>query len=231
MLSISIDSKMTPISIQFETLPDKRLVAIILEGNEEAGVFLVYVRFDKDIDYYAIRYYNDLRFKEDLTSFLYIQIRGANGDWKPLKSFKWKCSLRTWFCSVASHLFLEKRKLLIGLSDDSTSIDTPEGEVIAKGFRQDEKNNAQLVMLMEAINRLKNDEYRFILLKEIEGYTPKEIAQLLSEKRAQENREKTRPNGNAITPDAAYIHMVKHRALKEVKGLVSEIKKEWYGSK
>lgn len=222
---------MFPISIKFETLSDKRLVAIILEGNEEAGVFLVYVKFDKDIEYYTIRYYNNLQFKEDLSNDLYLQIRGSKGDWKPLRSFQWKCSLRTWFSSVASHLFLEKRKQLIGLGDVSTSIDTPEGEVIAKGFRQDENNNAQLVMLMEAINRLKNDEYRFILLKEIEGYTPKEIAQLLGAKRIHENREKTRPDGRAIIPTADYIYMVKARALKEVKALVSEIKKEWYGNK
>jgi RNA polymerase sigma factor (sigma-70 family) len=220
----------SPITINFKVLPDKRLVAIVLEGNEEAGIFLVYVRFDKDIDFYVLRYYNDIRYKEDLTNDLYLHVRGKDGDWKPLRTFKWQCSLRTWFSSVISNLFLEKKKQLIDLGDVSTSIDTPEGEVIAKRFKQDERNNTQLVMLTEAINRLKNDEYRFILFKEIEGYTPKEIAKLLEDKRIQENRVKIRPDGRVITPTADYVYMVKAKALKEVKALVSEIKEEWYGN-
>lgn len=101
---------MYPIAINFTTLPDKKLVSLILEGNEEAGIHLVYVKYYKDIDYYILRYYDNLRYKDDLTNYLYIQVKGSNGDWTPLRSFQWRCSLRTWFSSVASHLFLERRK-------------------------------------------------------------------------------------------------------------------------
>lgn len=222
---------MSPIAINFALLPDKKLVLMILDGNEDAGVHFVYVRYDKDIDYQILRYYDDLRFKDDLTNYLYIQIKGSNGDWSPLRSFQWRCSLRTWFNSVASHLFLEKKKVLIGLGDVSTSIDTPEGETYAGRLVQDEKKNAKLVMLMEAINRLKNEDYRFILLKEIEGYSAKEIAQLLGKKRIEENRVKKRPSGALITPNADYVYMIKNRALKDVKVIVEQVRKEWYGHK
>lgn len=222
---------MLPIAINYATLPDKRLVAMILDGNEEAGVHLVYVKYDKDIDYHILRYYDNLRFKDDLTNYLYIQVKGVKGDWSPLRSFQWRCSLRTWFNSVASHLFIEKKKELIGLADVSTSIDTPEGETLAKRIIQDEKKNAKLVMLMEAINRLENEDYRFILLKEIEGYSAKEIAQLLEAKRIEENRLKKRPSGKLITPTADYVYMIKNRALKDVKVIVEQVRKEWYGHK
>lgn len=41
---------MIPIAINYTTIPDKKLVALILEGNEDAGTHLVYVKYDKDID-------------------------------------------------------------------------------------------------------------------------------------------------------------------------------------
>lgn len=222
---------MYPIAINFATLPDKKLVSLILDGNEEAGIHLVYVKYDKDIDYHILRYYDNLRYKDDLTNYLYLQVKGSKGDWTPLRSFQWRCSLRTWFSSVASHLFLEKKKELIGLGDVSTSIDTPEGEKFAKRIVQDANKNAKLVMLMEAINRLDNEDYRFILIKELEGYSAKEIAQLLGQKRIDENRLKKRSNGSSITPTADYVYMIKNRALKEVKVIVEQVRKEWYGHK
>lgn len=222
---------MIPIAINYTTLPDKKLVALILDGNEDAGMHLVYVKYDKDIDYHILRYYDNLLFKDDLTNYLYIQVKGTKGDWSPLRSFQWRCTLRTWFNSVASHLFLEKKKELIGLGNISTSIDTPEGANVAKRIIQDENKNANLVMLMEAINRLENEDYRFILIKELEGYKPKEIAQLLGKMRIDEARLKKRSDGSSITPTADYVYMIKNRAVKEVKVIVEQVRKEWYGHK
>lgn len=54
-------------------------------------------------------------------------------------------------------------------------------------------------MLMEAINRFDNEDYRFILIKELEGYSAREIAQLLGQKRIDENRLKKRSDGSSIT--------------------------------
>lgn len=78
---------MIPLAINYSTLPDKTLVVLILDGNEDAGTHLVYVKYEKDIDYYILRYYDNLRFKDDLTNYLYIQVKGTKGDWSPLRSF------------------------------------------------------------------------------------------------------------------------------------------------
>ena len=43
-------------------------------------------------------------------------------------------------------------------------------------------------MLLEAISRLDDADYRFILVKQLEGYKPYEIAILLERKRRAENR-------------------------------------------
>ena len=98
----------------YRDMTDKEIVDLIIAGNEEAMLYLLYDRYENDLKFYAWRYYDSLAYLEDLINYLYIHFKGKNGDWQPLKSFQWKCKFRTWFCSVASHLFLEKRDELIG---------------------------------------------------------------------------------------------------------------------
>ena len=210
-------------------MTDKELVDLIIAGNEEAMLYLLYDRYENDLKFYAWRYYDSLAYLEDLIDYLYIQFKGKKGDWQPLKSFQWKCKFRTWFCSVASHLFLEKRDELIGLGGKDGSKGTDGGD---KPIPEPtpEPENQKLVMLMEAINRLENDDYRFILIKELEGYNHKEIAEMMVVKRKKENKV-TFYNGRIVVPDAHYVDMNKARALREVKAIVEQIKKDWYENK
>lgn len=213
----------------YRDLTDKEIVDLIIAGNEEAMLYLLYDRYENDLKFYAWRYYDSLAYLEDLINYLYIQFKGKNGDWQPLKSFQWKCKFRTWFCSVASHLFLEKRDELIGLGGKDGSKGTDGGD---KPIPEPtpEPENQKLVMLMEAINRLENDDYRFILIKELEGYNHKEIAEMMVAKRKKESKV-TFYKGQIVVPDAHYVDMNKARALREVKAIVEQIKKDWYENK
>ena len=210
-------------------MTDKEIVDLIIVGNEEAMLYLLYDRYENDLKFYVWRYYDSLAYLEDLINYLYIQFKGKKGDWQPLKSFQWKCKFRTWFCSVASHLFLEKRDELIGLGGKDGSKGTDGGD---KPIPEPtpEPENQKLVMLMEAINRLENDDYRFILIKELEGYNHKEIAEMMVAKRKKENKA-TFYKGKIVVPDAHYVDMNKARALREVKAIVEQIKKDWYENK
>ena len=210
-------------------MTDKDIVDLIIAGNEEAMLYLLYDRYEDDLKFYAWRYYDSLAYLEDLINYLYIQFKGKNGDWQPLKSFQWKCKFRTWFCSVASHLFLEKRDELIGLGGKDGSKGADGGD---KPIPEPtpEPENQKLVMLMEAINRLENDDYRFILIKELEGYNHKEIAEMMVAKRKKENKV-TFYKGRIVVPDAHYVDMNKARAIREVKAIVEQIKKDWYENK
>ena len=210
-------------------MTDKEIVDLIIAGNEEAMLYLLYDRYENDLKFYAWRYYDSLAYLVDLINYLYIQFKGKNGDWQPLKSFQWKCKFRTWFCSVASHLFLEKRDELIGLGREDGSIGTDGGDKPLPEPKP-EPENQKLVMLMEAINRLENDDYRFILIKELEGYNHKEIAEMMVAKRKKENKV-TFYKGKIVVPDAHYVDMNKARALREVKAIVEQIKKDWYENK
>ena len=208
-------------------MTDREIVDLVIAGNEEAMLYLLYDRYMNDLKFYAWRYYDSLAYLEDLTNYLYIQFKGKKGDWQPLRSFQWRSKFRTWFCSVASHLFLEKREELIGLEgkDDSIIVNGDD-----RPLPEPEPVNQKLVMLMEAINRLENDDYRFILIKELEGYNHKEIAAMMVAKRQKENKV-TFYNGRIVIPDARYVDMNKARALREVKVIVEQIKKDWYENK
>ena len=213
----------------YRDMTDKEIVNLIIAGNEEAMLYLLYDRYENDLKFYVWRYYDSLAYLEDLINYLYIQFKGKKGDWQPLKSFQWKCKFRTWFCSVASHLFLEKRDELIGLGGKDGSKGTDGGDKPLPEPKP-EPENQKLVMLMEAINRLENDDYRFILIKELEGYNHKEIAEMMVAKRKKENKV-TFYKGKIVVPDAHYVDMNKSRAIREVKAIVEQIKKDWYENK
>lgn len=213
----------------YRDMTDKEIVDLIIAGNEEAMLYLLYDRYKNDLKFYAWRYYDSLAYLEDLINYLYIQFKGKKGDWQPLKSFQWKCKFRTWFCSVASHLFLEKRDELIGLGGKDGSKGTDGGDKPLPEPKP-EPDNQKLVMLMEAINRLENDDYRFILIKELEGYNHKEIAEMMVAKRKKENKV-TFYKGKIVVPDAHYVDMNKARAIREVKAIIEQIKKDWYENK
>ena len=210
-------------------MTDDEIVDFVIEGNEEAIFHLLYVRYDDDLRFYVWRYYNSLEYLEDLINELYIHLKGKHGDWQPLKSFQWRCSFRTWFCSVASHLFLKKKAELIGLEikDESIEVESKKQPMFEDQLGA---NNDRLVILMEAINRLKNTDYRFILIKELEGYNHEEIAKMLALKRKKDKKE-TFYRGKLVVPNAHYVDMNKAKALKEVKLIVEQIKVEWYGNK
>ncbi len=200
---------------KYNSLSDRDLVAAVLDGDEEAMLYLMYERYYDDLRFYAWRYYGNFDYLDDLVNYLYMQFKGKNADWQPLRNFQWRCTFRTWFSSVASHLFLEKKSELM--------------EYEALSEQEPEPENEKAVMLMEALSRMQNDDYRFVLIKELEGYNHKEIAEMLDRKRARENRTHTY-KGQVVVPNAQYVDMVKSRAVRELKAVVEQVKKEWYGN-
>lgn len=209
----------------YKDMTDQEIISLVVNGNEEAFLYLIYDRYENDIKYHAWRYYNTFDYLEDLISCLCIHLKGEAGDWGKLNSFKGKSSFRTWFGTVVSRLFLEKRKELIGLGarEDSMVIHESESPLPEP---QQEPVNQKAVILMEAINRLKNDDHRFIILKELEGYNSKEIAEMITEKRKRENKV-SYYNGKVVVPNSNYVDMNRARAINEIRAIVKQIKKEW----
>ena len=76
-------------------------------------------------------------------------------------------------------------------------------------------------MLLEAIGHLKDDDQRFAILKRLEGYKSKEIAEMLKIKWKKLGIVKYNNDNEVIIPDEGYINVHVQRAKKELKIIMS----------
>ncbi len=199
---------------------DKELVSLIVnERKHEALVYLVNDRYYPDVLHYAYLYYDTLDYLDDLMEELILHLMGSQGDYSKLASFRWESSFRTWISRVISNLFLNKRKLLLGFENNRVNM----GEKAMEKMPAPENSDIRMVKLLEAISRLENPDFKFVLIKELEGYKPDEISRMLYIKRKQENR-LTYRMGKEVIPTAAYVYNLKSDALKEVKAIMKTLK-------
>lgn len=81
----------------------------------------------------------------------------------------------------------------------------------------------RISIMLEAINKLKNEEYRLILIKDLEGYNHAEIALMIAEKRKREGKQRMY-NGKIVVPDAYSVDRDKARAIVELRKIMQQIK-------
>ena len=216
---------------QYKDLNDRQIIDLVLSnGNEEAMLFLIFERYQPLLKKLCTRYYGDLYYLEQLQVELLILLK-AN-DWHPVRSFGWRSSFGTWLGIVAGNLFIKKMPELIGIDKFPVSIgeNGEGGEVNIPEPEPPHENDMHMTLLIEAIQQLEDKDQRFILLREFDGYTPKEIARQLEAYRRKENRLKTKKvNGQIeeIIPSAEYVHMLKGRAKDNIRVIISELKKEF----
>ena len=216
---------------QYKDLDDRQIIDLVLsDGNEEAMLFLIFERYLPLLKKLCTRYYGDLYYLEQLQVELLILLK-AN-DWHSVRGFGWRSSFGTWLGIVAGNLFIKKMPELIGIDKFPVSIgeNGEDGKVNIPEPEPPHENDIHMTLLIEAIQQLEDKDQRFILLREFDGYTPKEIARQLEVYRRKENRLKTRKvNGQLeeIIPTAEYVHMLKGRAKDNIRDIISELKKEF----
>ena len=215
---------------QYEKLDDRQIVDLVLEGNEEAMLYLLFERYSPLLKKLCMRYYGDLYYLEQLQVELLILLKAK--DWHALRNFGWRSSFGTWLGIVAGNLFIKKMPELIGISKFTVSIgeDDEKREVNPSEPESPHEHDIRMVLLIEAIHQLEDKDQRFILLREFDGYKPKEIAKQLEYYRRSEGRLKTKKvDGGTIDiiPSAEYVHMLKGRAKDEIRVIIKELKKEF----
>lgn len=118
---------------------------------------------------------------------------------------------------------IDKFPVSIGNDGDDGEIDLPEPP-------PPHEDDMHMIMLIEAIQQMEDRDQRFILLREFDGYSPKEIASLLEAYRREENRLKTRKVDDRIeeiVPTAEYVHMLKGRAKNNLRFIINGLRKEY----
>ena len=210
-------------NIMYDRLTDKELLQMTLDQDDEAMGYLLNKRYKKTLTYHTLHLFGNLDYLDDLIAELFCHLKGNDRQWKKLRSFKWESSFGTWLSTVSYNIFLKKRSELL---DFSTMMDSIESEkVLTMEFKTDKNKADRVVMIYDAIAQLDSSliverDYKFVLIKDLEGFSAVEIATMLSNKRRKEKRIRIDKNKKEIIPDANYIYMIKSRAVKRLKEII-----------
>lgn len=219
----------------YKELDDLSLLKKIIEdGNEEAAVHLLYVRYyplfmvlcrDKLNSHFEVL--------DSVIADFYIDLKGNDGDWHKLRTFGGRSHFAAWFKVTARNFFetwrvkmIEKSapgSSLLGKDEDESDEPKPDPEVEQPGSGDEEyERRLRHVMLMEQINLLKNPDHRFAMLKYLEGYSSKETAEMLRKKWDREGVARFDKDMKRIYPSEGYVNVLRERAKKELKTILTK---------
>ena len=152
----------------FKSLSDKELLEAVMNNDEDAIEYLLFYRCDKLFSFIIRRTFSSNVKKEELITEFYLFLH-KNG-WEKLRKFKFLSSLDTWLSTVLVRFFDEKKKDVAATDDKAVLLDENIVEL--------EDGNAHLLRfeLLDAINRIENARYRYVLLSEWKGMKADEIA-------------------------------------------------------
>lgn len=202
----------------YRDLKDQDLVSLIVDkGNEEAITFLLYCKCEYQIRSIVWSLFQGDYYLNDLINELFIHLK--KNDWKVLRSFQGNSALTTWIYRVATNLFIEKRKELIDFSNKTVQLDMVSYNINRNDSFNDEfhakdctaEERLQLLELYDAISQLKNENYKLVLLMELQGYSVEDIANELS---------KTKNGETAKQVLVDNVYNIKSRALKKVAAIL-----------
>lgn len=152
----------------FKSLTDKELLDAVLNNDEDAIEYLLFFRCDKLFSFIIRRTFSSNVKKEELITEFYLFLQ--KNDWEKLRKFSFLSSLDTWLSTVLVRFFDDKKENITTTDEKSSLIDENIVEV--------EENNSDMLRfeLLDAINGLENEKYKYVLLSEWKGMKADEIA-------------------------------------------------------
>lgn len=212
---------------KYKDLSDKEIVDRILAApsDEEAAVYLIYDRYEPLCITLCQKVLGNARELDQLQSELFMLLKGKRHDWHALRSFQWRSSLGTWLRITAFNLSLELRRSLIENEGRNTSIDTgwtgdeekPRPIEIPVNEEQEQERRYDMVVLNEAIGKLANPDQGFVVRRRLEGYSSKEVADLLGRHWESQGIVRLNVKGQAVIPDSGYIDNLFKRGYDKAK--------------
>lgn len=213
--------------LDYSKLSDKQIVDRVLAEphDDEAVAYLLHDRYTPLIYHLYHCFTADDTWFDDCVDELFIHLKGKEPAWNTLALFEWRSTFGYWLRRTAYTKFREILPKLIENGGNNVSIDKdyPQQPLVqlSDGDKESEERRMNKVMLMEAIGRLKDDDQRFVILKRLEGYRSKEIAELLKLKWEKHGIVRYNNDHEVVVPDAGYVDVHTQRAKKELKKLMS----------
>lgn len=210
----------------YDNLSDGQIVDEILAEphNEEAAAYMLYDRYSPLLhsQYYCLT--KDDFWYEDCVEELFLHLKGKDGTWHRLASFEWRSTFGGWLRGVAWNKFHEVLSRLIENGGRNESIDNDDPEKpqvqIPNESEESHKNLQRKIILMEAIGFLE-DDLKFVILKRYEGYSSKQIAELLKKRWQKYGIIKYNKKGKLVIPDFGYVDNLAKKARAMLKKIMS----------
>ena len=205
----------------YKELSDQQIVEKILAvpHDEEAAVYLLQDRYNPLLHKLYNQLTKDATLFDDCVNELFIHMKGQDGSWHTLATFQWRSTFGYWLRGVAFNKFRDVLAKLIENDGHNISIDSEDPErpkvQIHDGGEESYERIQRKIMLIEAIEQLKDEDQRFVILKRLQGYRSKEIAILLKNKWQKHGIRKYNNKNELVVPDAGYIDVLNERA-KEI---------------
>jgi len=181
---------------EYGSVPDNQLVARIGKEGEDSWKMLFYLLFGRYVSMleaefatYAIR---GLDFDDFM---LELHVKMGRNNFGAVTGYKGTALFKTYLSTIARNLLFDIGKREKPTIDIDTVRDLP---------CDDEYEREQMAHLLEIINAWPDETARFILFKTIEGYSSKDIAGMLSERK-----------GEAVTP--ANVDTIRSRTYKKIR--------------
>ena len=218
-----------PARYRYMTQTDKELVEAIIRipPDEGAAVFLLYEKYTPKFKKLYTDIYQDMSWYDDCMNDLFAYLKGKNQDWRTFRTFEWRSKFSTWIGQVARNRFLEIKPYLIGKIEFPLSIDDNENGkkpiILPDEYQEDYERRERKVILLEAIGLLKDMDQKFVILKTLQGYNSREIAEMLKQKWQKEGVTKYDYKGNLVTPTPGYVDVRRQRAKENLKRIIVEL--------
>jgi RNA polymerase sigma factor (sigma-70 family) len=202
-----IQESITRLDLLYGNLDDEEIKEIIVEGDDVGNLlfYLLYGRYNGLLRSVFLRLSKKIYCFPDAMAELEIHLL-AN-DCASLKKFRGESKFSTWLTTTAHNLFLNKLPHIENLyADVQTKVEPSTPEPFYAGYCTD-----TLEELYQALSYLPVIEQRIVILKELEGYKPNEIAQLLTHYR-RENYIKTKAKSHEVS--VSNVYKIKQRAIE-----------------
>lgn len=185
---------------------DEEIIMSIRMGNH-AGEALFYLLFGRYVEMLRVIFIQQSKPSMEFDDFmLELDIRLFARHCAAVSAFNGqRATFKTYLSKIAHHLLYDMRE------KDIPMLDVDAVECSAGGPDQYE-----VFMLVDAINSYPNWDSRFVLLKTIEGYKSKEIAEMLTSRRHEKG---TLETDKQLLP--SYVDTIRSRALKDIRRHVS----------
>lgn len=161
-------------SISYHQLTDEQLIQSIIQNDEHVIEYFFYVKCHKMFSRIIWHVFASKVEKDELIAEFFIYLKKNN--WAKLKTFHGESMLMTWLTVVAVRFFVKNKQRMTNNGTYNTlNYDEVGSELEKVGCF----NFEPILMKKElyiAINQIKNVRYKWVLLAELNGLLPEEMA-------------------------------------------------------